>query len=324
MKIFKRILAGVTAAIVFAAMPFSVSAEDKTEDGKKSAVNYGSYSGKVAAITNSGDRTTYTVEKDGEIVANIIANESTYILGADEIKEGDIIEGFFDLNAPMLMIYPPQCTAVVIAVNLPALQSIKIDRFDAEMLSWDEELKLNISDKTEIVLQDGTVYEGELTDRLLAVVYSFAALSIPAQTAPDKIIVLFEKATPVTEAPVEKPAAALNGDIIVNGDKINAPAPYVNAEGVVMVPVRAIAEAMGYKVSWDSATEGVWLNNVISLSLGKDYYTFGRMAPIELGTAPALTDSHTYVPLSFFTNVVRANAVVQDGKVTVDKIETAE
>ena len=92
-----------------------------------------------------------------------------------------------------------------------------------------------------------------------------------------------------------------------------------------MVPLRAVAEALGYEVIWEGATQSVYLNNVISLTIGKDYYTRGRMAPIELGTAPELTDSRTYVPLSFFKQVIGMNnATYFEGVIEINNLETME
>ena len=63
---------------------------------------------------------------------------------------------------------------------------------------------------------------------------------------------------------------------------------YVNENGVVMVPLRAIAETLGFKVQWEGVTQSIMLGNSISLKIGNDYYTYARMAPIELRTSPLL------------------------------------
>ena len=94
--------------------------------------------------------------------------------------------------------------------------------------------------------------------------------------------------------------------IVVNGEEIEAPAPYITGH-VVMVPLRPIAEALEFEVIWENATRSIYLNNAISLSIGNNHYTYGRMAPIELEAAPALIDGRTYVPLSFFREVVGMN-----------------
>jgi len=92
-----------------------------------------------------------------------------------------------------------------------------------------------------------------------------------------------------------------------------------------MVPLRAVAEALDYEVRWEDATRSIYLNNVISLSIGNDYYTYARMAPIELGVAPVIVDGLTYVPLSFFREVVRMNnAIFFEGRIEIDNLEPYE
>ena len=63
------------------------------------------------------------------------------------------------------------------------------------------------------------------------------------------------------------------------------------------------------------------LNNVISLKINENYYTFGRMASIELESAPVLWGDRTFVPLSFFTEVVRANADIDGSQAIITATE---
>jgi len=328
MKNLRKLMAGLMAVMMIMSISAVVLAEG--EDGPHTLGYYGSYTGTVKEFDLLNDWLTYAVEADGEVIANVVTDDNTVFISEDEIKVGDTVQAFYDTNAPMPMIYPPLVTAAVIAVNLPDDQSVKVDRFDEELISADGGLKLNISDNTEIFLQDGTAFDGEIATRALAVVYDVSTKSIPAQTTPVKIIVLFEKPmtlpidVTVTEEDdaqdVELPLdGEINGDIIVNGVKIDAPAPFVNDAGFVMVPLRAVAEALGFTVTWDEETQSVMLNNSISLSIGKDYYTYARMAPIELGAAPELRDDRTFVPLIFFRDVARADKVgISEGQIIID------
>lgn len=179
-------------------------------------------------------------------------------------------------------------------------------------------MKLNISDETEILLQDGTVYEGELAGKRLVVIYGPSTKSIPAQTTPYKIIVLFDR--------IEDRAAydVSNMEIIVNNKKIEAPAAYENKQGTVMVPLRAIAEALGYEVVWNNETRSITLGEDIFLTIGKDEYVAGKNT-IKLGTAPELVENKTFVPLNFFKNVVKMNnAYVFEGQIVIDNEEVME
>ena len=121
--------------------------------------------------------------------ATFIADFNTFFLG-DIPEVGDYIVGYYLMDAPMIMIYPPQYNVSVI-VNGEFL-GVAVDRFDDELVSYDGFLKLNIDDNTEIILQDGEPFDGDLAHRKLVVLYGVSTRSIPAQTTPDKIIVLFE------------------------------------------------------------------------------------------------------------------------------------
>jgi hypothetical protein len=101
-------------------------------------------------------------------------------------------------------------------------QIVKYDVFDKDLISSDKSLKLNISDKTEIISQDGKAFEGELANRKLVVLYGVSSKSIPAQTNPSKVIVLFEKPAAPIVSPTEQKPNTPTGDIslvIIDSDK---------------------------------------------------------------------------------------------------------
>jgi hypothetical protein len=87
------------------------------------------------------------------------------------------------------MIYPPQYQAVVMAKASP-LRSVAVDRFDAQLVSSDGMLKLNVSPSTQIVLENDQPFTARLENRDLIVIYGVTTRSIPAQTTPYKIIVI--------------------------------------------------------------------------------------------------------------------------------------
>jgi len=245
------------------------------------------------------------------------------------------------------------------ADELPVFE--KTDRFDVmdtdtglSMLSRDGELVIHVGDGTEIIfedesdarecLEDGQTLAELLNGRNLTVSYSITTRSIPPQTTPEKIVILYEIAVPPiyelqpdefdglfgnTVVGIEPPVYEfspeemealfpLNGEIVVNGQIIDAPAPYY-LNGVAMVPLQEIAEALGFEVIWDDETQGVRLGVAINLWIGKDYYTVGKITPIELGVAPELIDEHIYIPYTFFREVVSGYAIyVFEGQVVIE------
>lgn len=102
--------------------------------------------------------------------------------------------------------------------------------------------------------------------------------------------------------------------------------------GVIMVPVRKTAEALGFTVTWDGEHKGVKLDNGevnTIIYIGTDSYymasstAIGMSAPESLGAAPVLKDSVTYAPAGLF-GVLYCNkdAVKVDGNlITISKSE---
>ncbi|MDF2924896.1 MAG: copper amine oxidase-like protein [Paenibacillaceae bacterium] len=279
----------------------------------------------VAEGTADKGRTYVLVEDQAGGLVNFLVTADTYMVTDAKLAVGATVTGFYDATLPVIMIYPPQYEAVVLAVDFPQDQSIKVDRFDGHLVSADNQLKLNLADDTKIILPDGQNYEGELANRNLAVIYDVSTKSIPAQTTPLKVIVLPEAATPPVQA---EPGEANHGStghitgmpIVVNGNLITAPAPYTAGDGTAMVPLRAIAEALGFTVTWDEASWSVTLDQSISLTVDKDSYAYQQGAPVQLGTPPVLAGETTYVPLQFFKEVARMNAAgLSDGQIVIGK-----
>jgi hypothetical protein len=246
---------------------------------------------------------------------------------------GDAFTAWYDATLPAPMIYPPRFEAAAFGVNLPALPSVKVARFDADMLSYDGELKIHIGENTVLLQANGEPFVGgqeALAGRALVALYSITTHSMPPQTTPEKIFVLYERAVPlpgimeigVTGQPlsVEFPIHGIK----VHGELIDTPEPFLKGF-TVMVPLRAISEALAYTVQWEEATQSIMLNNVVSVIIGRDYYTYARMAPIELGHAPEIVNGVTYVPLNFFRQVVPMNnAYFFEGLIEINNEERME
>ena len=313
----KRIVAGLLAVTVLSlsSVPslanytenlkaVNISEQINTTDNQSS---FNSFTGTVKEITDfegvKGSKFVLVENQDGQ-QANLVISNSTYVVNNEKFDIGSVITGFYDANAPMLMIYPPQYNIEVVNVASSKGQCIKVDRFDKDLVSSDNMLKLNISKETEIISQDGKAFEGELSNRNLLVLYGISTKSIPAQTNPDKIVVLSEKA-------LSGNIASMN--IVVNNKTIEAPSAYTNENGIFMVPLRAIAENLKFDVNWEGKTKTVMLGKGICLTIGKDNYIYMKTAPIQLGTAPEVIDGKTFVPLSFFKDVLGMKTVNVSG-----------
>lgn len=127
-------------------------------------------------------------DRDGSIV-NFVIEPATYFVDHVKVKVGDIVTGFYDADAPVPLIYPPQYRAAVMARDQPNT-FVTVSFFNNQLISSDGSLKLNVSRQTEIVLENGQDFNGNPANRDLIVIYSASTRSIPAQTTPHKIIVL--------------------------------------------------------------------------------------------------------------------------------------
>lgn len=155
--------------------------------------NFQSFTGMIKTVTDfKGDKKDlkYVLVEDAEgRETNIIVSKDTYIVNNEKIDVGSVIIGFYHVNKPMIMIYPPQYNAEVVAI-FSKDQNIKFDRFDKDLVSYDKSLKLNISKDTNIITEDGKDFKGNLSNKKLVVVYGVSTKSIPAQATPTQIIVL--------------------------------------------------------------------------------------------------------------------------------------
>lgn len=133
-----------------------------------------------------------TVQKrDGSIV-NFIITPTTYFVDHIMMSVGDTVIGFYDVNAPVPLIFPPQFRGVVMS-KLVLGQNVKVDYFNENLVSSDGKLKLNIAPLTQLILENGQIFTGSLINRNLIVIYGPTTRSIPAQTTPYKIIVMCPK-----------------------------------------------------------------------------------------------------------------------------------
>ena len=173
--------------------------------------NFNSYTGKVKSIkeseTQKGSKLVIVEDNQGG-EAHFIINKNTYFVNAKEIKEGLSITGYYDATKPMIMIYPAQYTVDAIVVG-DMKETVKVDLFDDNLISKDNQLKINVDKDTDVISQDGEKYKGKLNNKNLVVIYDIATKSIPAQTRPIKVVVL------------DKEPAIENNDGVEDGNNKN-------------------------------------------------------------------------------------------------------
>ena len=138
-------------------------------------------------------------------------------------------------------------------------------------------------------------------------VISSMFISAAAQTQPETELLL-------TAAPsAETYSLAVNGETLDLGEN----SVYISG-GKLMVPVRKVAEKLGFSVSWNNSEKSVHLDNKevnTDLHIGTDSYymasstAIGMSAPTPLGAAPALVNGTTYAPVEMFNILYCADVV---------------
>ena len=130
-----------------------------------------------------------SVENGVGTIVNFVVSPATYFVDHVMVTVGDLVTGYYDGDAPALLIYPPQYQALVM-VKDSGNQNVKVDYFNSQLVSSDGRLQLNISPFTKVLLTNGQSFSRNPANRDLIVIYGPATKSIPAQTTPYRIIVL--------------------------------------------------------------------------------------------------------------------------------------
>lgn len=130
-----------------------------------------------------------SVEDDNKDIVNFIVFPQTYFVNYETLSIGDKATGFYDANAPVPLIFPPQYRALVMSKNHVG-KNVKVSYFNNELVSSDNQLKIIPSSKTKIVLQNNQYFTQNISNRNLIVVYGPSTKSIPTQTTPYEIVVI--------------------------------------------------------------------------------------------------------------------------------------
>lgn len=283
---------------------------------------YGSYTGTVKEVADREDGSIFvTLESETNGPTNFVVTKDTYRVNDVEIKAGQTLIGFYESNRPMIMIYPPQYTISIVAEVKDNL-FVEADKFDEDLVNVDNTLKLNISEDTEIVWENGTQITWikaptaeelaqAISNRKLVVLYDVTTRSIPAQTTPKKVIVLSKQ-----EA---EPVSDVSGfDVEANDVVLEEVKAFQAENGSVMVPVRVVAEALEFEVGWNGETKSVTVGENASFII--DNTTYRAWAEdVKLDSAPVLKDGVTYVPMEFFQKVLPLRtANVYEGRIVFE------
>lgn len=162
---------------------------------------FGHFKGTVDEIKELGEQDFKVVVRSEDVggystAIHVMGNfETTFIDGIYADAEVVVV---FRVDGPMIMIYPPQHQALAILNSETTYEvNFVVGRFDEELVNAENTHRLNITEETEVLLQDGTPFNleyGGLGNRALIAFYDISTRSIPAQINPRRVIVFFDQA----------------------------------------------------------------------------------------------------------------------------------
>ena len=136
------------------------------------------------------------------------------------------------------------------------------------------------------------------TISLMLALASISSMGVSAMAANDT-------GEPMVIAPAPSVVATAQRQFVVNGKAMQLDS-YTTENGTLMVPVRALAEALGFKLTWNNGEVNINDGEMqCDLRIGEENYfvytaikdVIGMSAPFTLGSAPVLKNDKTYVPV---------------------------
>ncbi|PIC69927.1 copper amine oxidase [Sporosarcina sp. P16b] len=276
------------------AVPQAVSASDEekaevTSDEKA----FIKVEGTIEGIEKNDELTLYTIKGEEESPVLAITEETLLFDNTGkkiELKKGDKVSAYTRADKPRIMIYPPQYTPDAVIVETDIKTTAVVGIFDDELVDSYLKLQLNIDDDTDISSASGNkVKADDLKNKDLLVFYKETTRSIPAQTMPEKVVVLDEN-------PVDEDATV---EQIIEDD-------HYMVDGVKMVPLRLLAEKLGYVV--DSTGVGAIVSKgapSYTITRGQKEYDYNKSL-MKFEAAPELLEPRkTYVPVGLIEEMMK-------------------
>ncbi|MDR1538379.1 MAG: copper amine oxidase N-terminal domain-containing protein [Clostridiales bacterium] len=167
----------------------------------------------------------------------------------------------------------------------------------------------------------------EGTDLLLW--YNQVAMSFPAQATATKVVILGRNSTADQAAATEAPSAteapaetAVPYATTPQAITFTLPVDETYTENkVILVPLRAVAEGLGYVVGWNESEQKVTVasgTDIHLLNIGSVTYD-----DTKLSTAPVIKNDRTFVPVEYFEKILGALYSLKDDTIvfTLSKTE---
>lgn len=170
---------------------------DRGNDGMRVESSYVRIAGTIVDIvaTRMGNRgmngcmNYVTVEDMNGNTVNFLVTPFTYVVDFDTLSVGMSCTFWYDAQAPVPLIFPPQYNAVVAAQDKNG-RMIDVSYYDENMVNVEQTLQLRMDHSVQIRTTNNQYFQGDPMNHSLVVIYENSTRSIPAQTTPRKIVVL--------------------------------------------------------------------------------------------------------------------------------------
>lgn len=265
---FKKVFAlSLATAMVMSSMAFAnESKEDTNVDNTVTATpvsendsteaevtaDYRTIEGKITSVEAQDDYTRIMID-DGDMGLVLNLQSGAYIVDSKDgslktpadLAEGMEVAVVLNAMTPMTMSIPPMVSSAEAVIIKSEGQNVSVLTFDENLVSTDNSLMLNIGENTVIGDVQGTkkaFSADDIKGATAIVVYGATTRSIPAQTTPERVIIL--------KSASEEETAEVSTKSIVD-----------ETEAISMVALRQTAENAGFDVEWTSNEDAVVVSN---------------------------------------------------------------
>ena len=269
--------------------------------------------GTVSALRE--DRLLLTCDSEDAPYSQIVVRvtESTPVLDAVSgearslaaLQEGEVVYAW--VGPAMTRSLPPIANAALLLCGIPedfhtpAYAEVENVFRSGDQLSvyMSNHIVLHLDADTKLLAapgQEAPSLEDIVPGARLLSWYTFAALSNPPQSSPSQVVVFPSQYDGYVSVP------GLGMDVHLNGAPLELPekAPAKVEDGHLMLPVRAVAEALGCQVGWDNDANAAVVSRdgaeLYRLVPGQDTAVWNGSGAALL-TAPQVTDGVTYLSL---------------------------
>lgn len=325
-RVLSLILAiiAITSMTAFAQDDIMLISENPTEE--VAVMPEAMYTSAYGTITEVADDYVMVNTMDGEEI-QFNTSEFTQVIDANTVLPLNLKERETDLvmvtyaNA-MTMSLPPQAYAFAIIGNIKSEMGNPMFTIVEEVKTTDNGIVI-VTDggMKEITVPSNAQVSPYLTRNIVTLAdikegsnvllwYDMMTMSIPAFATSEKVVVMAGNVMDVFNE--EETEEVAEDGLYVNGVKITLAEDEVEYDnnGVKMLPLRTVAETLGFKVEWVNESQSIIVSNgafSATIRIGTVEGGINKMR-LVLETAPILyNDCKTYVPASFFAELPAIN-----------------